>query len=55
MYKTHKDSFLQAFEFNLPMEDCRLHASQKLMRNKCFNQTTSTRLAEVYIPNIRGH
>ena len=55
MYKTHKDSLLQAFEFNLPIEDCRLHASQKLVRNEYFNQTTFTRLAEVYIPNIGGH
>ena len=55
MYETHKDSLLQAFKFNLPIEDCRLHASQKLVRNGYFNQTTFTRLAEVYIPNIRGH
>ena len=55
MYKTPKDSLLQGFEFDLAIEDCRLHASQKLVRNKYFNQTTSTRLAEVYIPNIRGH
>ena len=29
MYKTHKDSLLQAFEFNLPIEDCRLHCQSK--------------------------
>ena len=52
MYKTHKDSLLQAFEFNLPIADCRLHASQKLVRNEYFNHTTFTRLAEVYISQI---
>ena len=51
MYKTHKDS-LPAFKFNLPIENCRLHASQKLVRNEYFNQTTFTRLAEVYVPKV---
>ena len=40
MYKTHKDSLLQAFEFNLPIESFRLHAhaSQKLVRNEYFTR-----------------
>ena len=38
MYKTHKDSLLQAFEFNLHIEGCRLHASQKLVRNEYFTR-----------------
>ena len=42
--------------FSVPcFTDSRLHSSQKLVRNEYFNQTTFTRLAEVYIPNIRGH
>lgn len=50
-----KISLLRAFEFNLPVDDCRLTVESLRQINILNHQRTLARLTEVYIKYIRGH